>query len=51
MTQSIHIVDLLEHVVRPVRWIIGRVATKQHAVEVEDAGTALVSFRASDRRY
>jgi len=44
MTQSIHIVDLLQHVVGPVRSVIGRVATKQHAIEVEDTATALVSF-------
>jgi UDP-N-acetyl-2-amino-2-deoxyglucuronate dehydrogenase len=44
MTQSIHIVDLLQYVVGPVRSVIGRVATNQHAVEVEDTATALVSF-------
>ena len=44
MTQSIHIVDLLQYVVGPVRSVIGRVATKQHAIEVEDTATALVSF-------
>jgi UDP-N-acetyl-2-amino-2-deoxyglucuronate dehydrogenase len=44
MTQSIHIVDLLQHVVGPVRSVIGRVATKQHDIEVEDTATALVSF-------
>ena len=44
MTQSIHIVDLLQHVVGPVRSVIGRVATKQHTIEVEDTATALVSF-------
>jgi predicted dehydrogenase len=44
MTQSIHIVDLLQYVVGPVRSVIGRVATTQHAIEVEDTATALVSF-------
>jgi UDP-N-acetyl-2-amino-2-deoxyglucuronate dehydrogenase len=44
MTQSIHIVDLLQYVVGPVRSVIGRVATSQHAIEVEDTATALVSF-------
>jgi UDP-N-acetyl-2-amino-2-deoxyglucuronate dehydrogenase len=44
MTQSIHIVDLLQHVVGPVRSVIGRVATKRHAIEVEDTATALVAF-------
>jgi predicted dehydrogenase len=44
MTQSIHIIDLLQHVVGPVRSVIGRVATKTHKIEVEDTATALVSF-------
>jgi predicted dehydrogenase len=44
MTQSIHIVDLLQYVVGPVRSVIGRVATSQHAIEVGDTATALVSF-------
>ena len=44
MTQSIHIVDLLQYVVGPVRSVTGRVATTQHAIEVEDTATALVSF-------
>ncbi len=44
MTQSIHIIDLLQHLVGPVRSIIGRVATKRHRIEVEDTATALVSF-------
>jgi UDP-N-acetyl-2-amino-2-deoxyglucuronate dehydrogenase len=44
MTQSIHIVDLLQYVVGPVRSVIGRVATKIHDIEVEDTATALVSF-------
>jgi UDP-N-acetyl-2-amino-2-deoxyglucuronate dehydrogenase len=44
MTQSIHIVDLLQHVVGPVRSVMGRVATQQHRIEVEDTATALVSF-------
>ena len=44
MTQSIHIVDLLQHLVGPVRSVTGRVATKRHAIQVEDTATALVSF-------
>jgi predicted dehydrogenase len=44
MTQSIHIVDLLQHLVGPVRSVTGRVATKRHTIEVEDTATALVSF-------
>jgi predicted dehydrogenase len=44
MTQSIHIIDLLQHVVGPVRSVVGRVATKFHDIDVEDTATALVSF-------
>ncbi len=44
MTQSIHIIDLLQHLVGPVRSVIGRVATKRHRIQVEDTATALVSF-------
>jgi predicted dehydrogenase len=44
MTQSIHIIDLLQYVVGPVRSVIGRVATQYHEIEVEDTATALVSF-------
>ncbi len=45
MTQSIHIIDLLQHVVGPVQSVIGRVATKQHDIEVEDTASALVRFQ------
>ncbi len=44
MTQSIHIVDLLQHLVGPVASITGRVATMRHDIEVEDTATALVKF-------
>ncbi len=44
MTQSIHIVDLLQHVVGPVKSVVGKVATKVHAIEVEDTATALLQF-------
>jgi len=44
MTQSIHIIDLLQYVVGPVRSVVGRVATQVHAIEVEDTATALVKF-------
>jgi len=44
MTQSIHIIDLLQWIVGPVRSVTGRVATKRHAIQVEDTATALVSF-------
>ncbi len=44
MTQSIHIVDLLQHLVGPVAAVTGRVATKRHAIEVEDTAVALLRF-------
>ena len=44
MTQAIHHIDLLQWVVGPVRSVVGRVATKRHAIEVEDTATALVRF-------
>jgi UDP-N-acetyl-2-amino-2-deoxyglucuronate dehydrogenase len=45
MTQSIHIVDLLQHIVGPVKSVVGKVGTKIHAIEVEDTATALISFQ------
>jgi UDP-N-acetyl-2-amino-2-deoxyglucuronate dehydrogenase len=45
MTQSIHIIDLLQHIMGPVKSIVGKVATQVHAIEVEDTATALITFR------
>jgi len=45
MTQSIHIVDLLQHIMGPVKSIFGKVGTKIHDIEVEDTATALISFQ------
>lgn len=44
MTQSIHIVDLLQYIVGPVRSVVGKVGTMVHDIDVEDTATALVSF-------
>jgi UDP-N-acetyl-2-amino-2-deoxyglucuronate dehydrogenase len=44
MTQSIHIVDLLQYIVGPVRSVNGRVATMVHDIDVEDTAAALVTF-------
>ena len=44
MTQSIHIIDLLQYVVGPVASVIGRVNTMVHDIAVEDTATALVRF-------
>ncbi len=44
MTQSIHIIDLLQYVMGPVRSVMGRVATQFHDIEVEDTAAAVISF-------
>ena len=44
MTQSIHIIDLLQYLIGPVRSVMGRVATQFHDIEVEDTATAVVNF-------
>ena len=44
MTQSIHILDLLQHLIGPIASVVGRTATKRHAIEVEDAAIALLRF-------
>ncbi len=45
MTQSIHIIDLLQYLMGPVRSVMGRVATQFHDIEVEDTATAVVNFQ------
>lgn len=44
MTQSIHVLDLLQHLVGPVAAVTGKTATKRHSIEVEDTATALLEF-------
>ena len=44
MTQSIHIIDLLQYLMGPVRSVMGRVATQVHDIEIEDTATAVVTF-------
>jgi predicted dehydrogenase len=44
MTQSIHVVDILQYLAGPVKSVTARVATQVHDIEVEDTATALVSF-------
>ena len=44
MTQSIHIIDLLQYLMGPVRSVMGRVATHVHDIEIEDTATAVVTF-------
>ena len=44
MTQSIHVLDLLQHLVGPIAAVSGRMATRRHAIEVEDTAAALLQF-------
>ena len=44
MTQSIHVVDLLQWIMGPVRSVFGRTRTALHAIEVEDLATASLVF-------
>ena len=44
LTQSIHIVDLLQYIVGPVRSVVGKVSTMVHDIEVEDTAAALLQF-------
>lgn len=44
MTQSIHIIDLLQYLVGPVESVVGRVDTLFHDIDVEDTATALIRF-------
>ena len=44
MTQSIHIIDLLQYLMGPVRSVMARVATQVHDIEIEDTATAVVTF-------
>lgn len=44
MNQGIHTVDLLLWLLGPVRRVTGRIATRLHAIEVEDTAVALLEF-------
>lgn len=44
MTQSIHILDLLQHLVGPVASVKAKTATKRHEIAVEDTAVALLEF-------
>lgn len=45
MTQSIHILDLLQHLAGPVWSVRANAATRRHAIDVEDTAVALLEFR------
>jgi len=44
MNQGVHTVDLLVWLFGPVRRVFGKVATKRHAIEVEDTAIATLEF-------
>jgi predicted dehydrogenase len=44
INQAIHTLDLLLHLYGPVTRVTGRVATRLHAIEVEDTAAALLEF-------
>jgi UDP-N-acetyl-2-amino-2-deoxyglucuronate dehydrogenase len=44
MTQSIHIVDLLQYIVGPIRSVVSKSRTMAHDIEVEDTLVALLQF-------
>lgn len=44
MNQGIHGIDLLQHILGDVKVLKGKISTIHHAVEVEDAASALVEF-------
>jgi len=44
MNQGIHTVDLLLHLLGAATRVSGRVATRLHAIEVEDTASALIEF-------
>jgi predicted dehydrogenase len=45
MTQSIHVIDLLQWLSGPVESVFGRTRTARHRIEVEDLVVATVTFR------
>ena len=44
MNQGVHTVDLLLWLFGPVRRVFGKVATRLHAIEVEDTAVAVLEF-------
>jgi predicted dehydrogenase len=45
MNQSIHMIDILQHLMGPIEYLQGYTATSHHAIEVEDTATAILQFR------
>ena len=44
MTQSIHVIDLLQWLAGPVRSVFAKTRTARHAIEVEDLAAATLTF-------
>lgn len=44
MNQSIHMVDLLQHLMGPIESLQAYIATLGHSIEVEDTATAILQF-------
>lgn len=45
MNQSIHMIDILQHLMGPVESLQGYIATLKHAIEAEDTGIAILKFK------
>ena len=45
MNQSIHMVDILQHLLGPIESLHAYIATLGHAIEVEDTATAILKFK------
>jgi predicted dehydrogenase len=45
LTQSIHVIDLLQWLAGPVELVFARARTARHAIDVEDLVTAAVTFK------
>jgi UDP-N-acetyl-2-amino-2-deoxyglucuronate dehydrogenase len=44
MNQSIHMIDILQHLMGPIKSLQGYTATLKHAIEAEDTATAILKF-------
>jgi len=45
MNQSIHMIDLLQYLAGPIDSLQAYIATRGHAIEVEDTATAIIKFK------
>jgi predicted dehydrogenase len=47
INQGIHTLDLMLHLFGPIRRVSGRIATRLHAIDVEDTAAALIEFESA----